>query len=54
MFRGTTIPLKMVRPSTVRCVATAESVKMPHVEEGIVDGYMDRHENQEEEEESRC
>ena len=50
MFRGANIPLKMARPSIVRCVTTAESVEVPPMEEVIVDAYMDRHANQEGEE----
>ena len=51
MLRGATIPLKMVRPSIVRYVTTIVSVKVPPMEEVIVDTYMDRHQNQEGEEE---
>ena len=47
MFRGATIPLKMVRLAVVRCVTTTESVEVPPMEEVIVDAYVNRHENQE-------
>ena len=53
IFRGATIPLKMVRLSIVRHVTAAESVKVPHIGEVIVDAYVDRHENQEGKEEDR-
>ena len=52
MFRAT-IPLNMVRQAIVRCVTAAESVKVPRMEEVIVNTYVDRHENEEGEEESR-
>ena len=45
MFRGATIALKMVRPSIVMQVTVVDSVKVPPMEEVIVDAYVDRHEN---------
>ena len=45
--------LKMIRSSVVRHVTVAESMEVSPMEEVIVDAYMDRHENQEEEEEGR-
>ena len=53
IFRGASILLKMVRSSVVRHVTVAKSVKVPPMEEVIVDAYVDRHENQDEEEEDR-
>ena len=53
MFRGATIPMKMVRPSVVKYVTAAESIEAPLMGEVIVVAYVDRHENQEEEEEKR-
>ena len=53
IFKGVPIPLKMVWPSVVRCVGVAENVEVPPMEEVIVDAYVDRHENQNEEEECR-
>ena len=53
MFRGVTIPLMIVRPSIVRHMIAAESVEVPPMEEVIVDTYVDRHENQEGEEDNR-
>ena len=47
------IPLKMVRPSVVKHVTVAEHVEVPSMEEVIFDAYVDRHENQNEEEEHR-
>ena len=52
MFRGATIPLKMVRPSIESCVTVAESVEVPSMERVIVDAYKGWNENQEGEEES--
>ena len=43
----------MVWPSIVRCVIAVETVKVPPMEEVIMDAYVDRHENQEKEEENR-
>ena len=54
MFRGVTIPLKMVRLSVVGHVTTVESVEVPPMEEVIVHAYVDRHANQEEEERTGC
>ena len=45
MFRGASLPLKLVRTSVVRHVITAESAKVPPMEEVIVYAYVDRHEN---------
>ena len=42
--------MKVVWPSVVRHVTVVESVELPPMEEVIVDVYVDRHENQEEEE----
>ena len=53
MFRGATLPLKMVRLFIVRHVTAAASIKVSPMEEVRVDVYVDRHENQEGEEESR-
>ena len=43
----------MVRLSIVRHVTAAETVEVPSMEEVILEAYVDRHENQEGEEESR-
>ena len=53
IFNEVPISLKMVRPSVVICVAVAENVEVPPMEEVIADAYVDRHENQNEEEEHR-
>ena len=53
VFRGVSIPLIMVRPLVVRCVTVAEDVEVPAMQEVIVDGFVDRQENQNEEEEGR-
>ena len=47
MFREATILLKMVRASVVRHVTIAESLKLPPIEEVIVNSCVERHENQE-------
>ena len=41
MFRGATILLRMVRPSIVRHVTTAECVEVSLMEEVIVNAYVD-------------
>ena len=43
----------MVRPSVVRHVTAAEGVEVPSMEEVIIDAYVDRQENQYEEEQDR-
>ena len=48
IFRGASLPLKMVRPSVDRCVAI-----MLTMEEVTVDAYVGRHGNQDEKEEGR-
>ena len=53
MFRWTAILLKIVRPAIERHATTATHVEVPPMEEVIVDAYVDRHENQEGEEERR-
>ena len=53
IFQGVSIPLKMVKPTIVRHVTTAENVEVPSMEELIVGAYVDRHKNQDEEEEGR-
>ena len=53
MFKGVSIPLKMALPSVVRWVTVAKDVMVPSMEEVIVDAYVDRYENQNEEEEGR-
>ena len=53
MFKGVSIPLKMVLPSVVRWVTVTEDVMVPSMEEVTVDAYVDRYENQNEEEEGR-
>ena len=42
MSRGVTLPLKIVRPSVVRCVTTSESIKVLPMEEVIVEAYVDK------------
>ena len=42
----------MVQPSIVRHVTALKSVKVPPIGEDIVDVYVDRHDNQEKEEEN--
>ena len=53
MFKGVSIPLKMVLPSVVRWVTVAEDVMVPSMDKVIADAYVDRDENQNEEEEGR-
>ena len=53
MFKGVSIPLKTVLPSVVRQVTVAKDVMVPSMEEVIVNAYVDRYENQNEEEEGR-
>ena len=45
VFHGVSIPLKLVKPSTIRRAAVAESVEVPPMEEVIVDTYLDREEH---------
>ena len=51
VFCGVSIPLKLVKPPTIRRATVAESVEVPPMEEVIVDAYLDRveHINAEEE-----
>ena len=51
VFRGVSIPLKLVKPPTIRRATIAESVEVPPMEEVIVDAHLDRekHVNSEEE-----
>ena len=51
VFYGVSIPLKLVKPPTIRRATVAESVEVPPMEEVIVDAYLDRevHVNAEEE-----
>ena len=51
VFRGATVPLKAVWAFMVRHVTAVESVKVPLMEEVIVDAYVDRHESQKRERE---
>ena len=53
LFKGSTLPLKMVRPSIIRHITTAMRVEMLPMEKVRVDACVDRHENQEGDEESR-
>ena len=53
IFRGATMPLKMVRLPVVRLATISKNVLVSPMEEDIVDAYVDQHENQEEEEEGR-
>ena len=53
VFRGVSIPLMMVSPSVVRHVTVAEDVEVPAMQEVIVDVFVDRLENQNEDEVGR-
>ena len=48
-FRGAIIPLTLLWLLVVRHVTTTESVEVPPTEEVMVAAYLDRHDNQEEE-----
>ena len=45
VFHGVSIPLKLVKPPTIRRATVAESVEVPPMEEIIVDAYLDREEH---------
>ena len=45
VFRGVSIPLKLLKPPTIRRATVAESVEVPPMEEVIVDTYLDREEH---------
>ena len=45
VFHGVSIPLKLVKPPTIRRATVAESVEVPPMEEVIVDAYLDREEH---------
>ena len=51
VFWGVSIPLKLVKPPTIRRATIAESVEVPPMEEVIVDAYLDREEHVNAEEE---
>ena len=45
VFHGVSIPLKLVKPSTIRRATVAKSVEAPSMEEVIVDAYLDSEEH---------
>ena len=45
VFCGVSIPLKLVKPPTIRRATVTESVEVPPMEEVIVDAYLDREEH---------
>ena len=51
IFCGVSIPLKLVKPPTIRRVTVAECLEVPPMEEVIVDAYVDRNEHVIDEEE---
>ena len=51
VFHGVSIPLKLVKPPTIRRATIADSVEVPPMEEVIVDAYLDREEHVNAEEE---
>ena len=51
VFCGVSIPLKLVKPPTIRRTTVAESIEVPPMEEVIVDAYLDREEHVNAEEE---
>ena len=44
VFCGVSIPLKLVKPPTIRRATVAESFEVPPMEEVIMDAYLDREE----------
>ena len=48
-FLGVSIPFKMVMPSVVRHVTATENVEVPSMKDVIVNAYVDRYENKDEE-----
>ena len=53
IFHGVPIPLKLVKPPILRRVTVADCCEVPHMEEVIVDAYVDRDEHVIDEEEQQ-